>query len=260
MAHLMDCSICKTRFAELDIPIKCNSCSLPVHSKCSRLSAMEIKCLGMKNGSLKYFCDACDQGLKDLPELKALIRKLLNEVENLKISHTQHSGTQIDNEFIINEINERNKRASNLIFYNINESESNQIDERIANDLNQVKIVISSILNNTGNQPALVKVIRLGRYQGNKTRPLKVVLNSISDTFDILKNKNNLAAHHPTISVSSDRTQHQRDGMKRLRDELALRSSNGEDELIIKFVKGVPKIVKKSEFVRNFSQNNNPVF
>lgn len=77
MGNFMDCSVSKTRFAELDIPIKCNSCSLLVHSKCSRFSAINIKCLGMKSGSLKYFSDACDQELKDLLELKALIRKLL---------------------------------------------------------------------------------------------------------------------------------------------------------------------------------------
>ncbi|KAF0722554.1 Uncharacterized protein FWK35_00025629, partial [Aphis craccivora] len=63
-------------------------------------------CLAIKNGSLKYFCDVCDQGLKELPELKALLRKLLSEVESLKNSHAQHTGTQVDNEFIINEINE----------------------------------------------------------------------------------------------------------------------------------------------------------
>lgn len=261
MAQSMDCSVCNIRFAELDIPIKCNSCSLPVHSKCTKLSAMELKCLGMKNGSLKYFCDACDQGLKELPELKAMLRKLLFEVESLKNSHTQNNaGTQFDSEFIINEINERNKRASNLILYNINESDSTQSDLRITHDLNQVNIVIKSILNNATTLPSPVKVIRLGRSQSNKPRPLKVVFNSVSDVFDILKNKRNLSIDHPNVSVSSDRTQIQRDYMQKLREQLTTRSSNGENGLTIKFIKGVPKIINKSELVDNSSKNIKPFF
>lgn len=63
--------VCDTRFAKLDVPIKCSTCSLRVHGKCSKLSALEIKCLGLKNGNFKYFCEAFDQGLKELPELKA---------------------------------------------------------------------------------------------------------------------------------------------------------------------------------------------
>jgi len=59
----------------------------------------------MKNCSLEYFCDVCDQGLKKLLELKAFLRKLLSEVEGLKNSEDQHTGTQVDNEFIINAIN-----------------------------------------------------------------------------------------------------------------------------------------------------------
>lgn len=82
MAQPLDCSECKTCFAELDVPIRYNSCLLPVHSRCFKHSVMVIKCLGMKNGSLKYFYDACDQGLKGLAELKDLIRKLLIEEES----------------------------------------------------------------------------------------------------------------------------------------------------------------------------------
>lgn len=72
--------------------LKGNTCSLPVHSKCTILSAMEIKFLGMINYPLIYFCDfSCYQGLKELQKLKALIkilRKFHVEVESLNTSHT----------------------------------------------------------------------------------------------------------------------------------------------------------------------------
>jgi len=46
-------------------------------------SATEVMFLSLKNNSLKQFYDGCDQGLRELPELKLLIR-LLVAVENLK--------------------------------------------------------------------------------------------------------------------------------------------------------------------------------
>ncbi|KAL4104571.1 hypothetical protein QTP88_019866 [Uroleucon formosanum] len=53
-----------------------------------------------------------------------------------------------------------------------------------------------------------------------------------------------------TLSSSSpfsDRTLYQRDFMRKLHEELAACSSNGETGLTIKFIKGVPRIVKNSE-------------
>jgi len=38
-------------------------------------------------------------------------------------------------EFIFNEINERNHCANNLLFYNIEECDSNKLDDRISFDL-----------------------------------------------------------------------------------------------------------------------------
>jgi len=108
-----DCSKCDTMFAELDPQVKCDGCNVVVHNKCSGLTASELKCLSLKNRNLKYFCDACSNGLREIPELKLLINRLLAEVSELKNSSGKNpSRTE---EFIINEINERNIRASNLI-------------------------------------------------------------------------------------------------------------------------------------------------
>lgn len=60
--------------------------------------------------------------------------------------------------------------------------------------------------------------------------------------------------------ISSDRTQYQREYMKKLRENLASRFSNGENGLTIKFIEGVPKIVSKSDFVVNSSQRDTQFF
>lgn len=55
MSEHLICVVYSTRFAGLDIPLKCYSCSETVHSKCSGLTVTEIKCIMLKNRSLKYF-------------------------------------------------------------------------------------------------------------------------------------------------------------------------------------------------------------
>jgi len=63
------CFVCNQNFADLDVPVKCDSCNYQAHSKCSGLTAGEQKCLSLKNRSLKYFCPSCEKGLHDIPEL-----------------------------------------------------------------------------------------------------------------------------------------------------------------------------------------------
>lgn len=80
----VNCYICNLGFAELDVPIKCDGCNFLTHNKCSGLNNSEIKCLGFKNRNLKFFCEACNNGLRDIPELKLLINRLLAEVNEIK--------------------------------------------------------------------------------------------------------------------------------------------------------------------------------
>jgi len=254
MAQDLICYVCNSKFASLDIPVKCDGCSLLSHSKCSKLTATELKCISLKNRCLKFFCDACDQGLKEIPELKTLIKKLLVEVESLKNSSYKSVESQGD-DFIINEIHERNIRSRNLIFYNIAECDSNRSDNRSEYDITQVNDVIKSISINSNIIP--IKTIRIGRTQTDKPRPIKVTFSTTADVFDILKNKRKLSQLVPpsSVNVSTDRTQYQRNCMKKLRDELAARISNGETGLTIKFFKDTPKIVPISIVKPDSSQN-----
>lgn len=59
----------------------------------------------MKNRSLKYFCSACEQGLKEFSYLKLLINKLLVEAKGFNNYLLQRSNNELCNEFIMNEIN-----------------------------------------------------------------------------------------------------------------------------------------------------------
>lgn len=135
-----NCSKCDMMFVELDAQVKCDGCNAVLHNvlkkhKVFGTSSGELKCLALKNRNLKYFYDPCSNGLREIPELKLLINRLLTEVSELK--NSSHS-----EEIIINEINERNIGASNLILYNVPESTSSVIADKITHDFNLVNNVI----------------------------------------------------------------------------------------------------------------------
>lgn len=119
-------------------------------------------------------------------------------------------------DFIINGINDRNSRANNRNFYNVIECGSNWYKERIHYNIEQVKNVINSTPDNTGNVSLLVKVIHLGRYQFGKIRSSKAIFTPVTHVFDVLKNKNKHSLLNPLspIIISIEQTQYQRDFMK----------------------------------------------
>jgi hypothetical protein len=255
---VQNCHICTHAFADLDLPINCDGCSLIFHAKCSGLSASEIKCLSLKNRNLKFFCESCNKGLRDIPELKALINRLLVEVNELKNLKNNNNKNELQcSEEIINEVAERNIRASNLLFYNIPESNSDNINDRMSHDSNIVNNIIDSI--NIGDSIIRpTKLIRLGIRGQNKTRPIKAIFNSPNDAFEILKLKKKLLSQNPpsTYSISSDRTLYQRNYMKNLREELETRRLDSEEtDLIIKYVRGTPKIVSRNDRLKHRNTN-----
>ncbi|KAE9529155.1 hypothetical protein AGLY_011951 [Aphis glycines] len=236
--NVQNCSSCSVLFAELDTPVKCDGCISVFHTKCTGLSPSELKCL-----SLKYFCESCNNGLRDIPELKMLINRLLCEVNELRNQKNNGNNvSQNSEEFIINEIGDRNMRASNLILYNVPESNSDNTADRIAHDSNVVSNFIDSIIiGDTNIKP--VKLLRLGTRVHDKTRPMKAIFSSSIDVFEILKSMKKLLSLNPpsNIGISSDRTLYQRNYMKKLRKELeSRRSSDGGNELIIRYVRDTP--------------------
>jgi len=99
-----------------------------------------------------------------------------------------------------------------------------------------------------------LKFIRFGRYRNdNKPQPLKIIFSSPADAFDVIKCKHKLSRQNSPsqITISSDRTQFQRDSMKKLRNELNQRLPS-EPDLTITFIRGVPKIVLKENKQHNF--------
>lgn len=138
---------------------------------------------------------------------------------------------------IIDELEDRRNREKNVIIFNLEEAEGENLSDRQSHESNKVTELISSIddtvdLNN-------IKYVRLGKYSLDKMRPLKVILSSKDDALKILKSRRK--AGEP-LKINSDLTPMQRNHLSALRLQLEELNNNGANKAI-RYVKGKPQIV-----------------
>jgi hypothetical protein len=143
------------------------------------------------------------------------------------------------------ELNDREYRSSNVIFFNVPESTSRNNADRKNHDRMKVVSVLSAA-NLSEND--LKTFYRLGNQSKNNKRPIKVVLTNKELAVKILKELDMkvLSGVDPSLaelSLTRDRTPNEIKHLKDLRTELAHRTQNGEKDLTIKYVNGVPKII-----------------
>lgn len=170
------------------------------------------------------------------------ITSLETEIEKLKITQPLQSSSQIfAGETIIYEMQERERRSKNIIVVGLPESTNADDSVRNGEDVSSIqKILIDSLSVNS----KVAKVMRLGKFFTGKARPMKVSLESSQEVKEILKNKTRLP---DKVRVYNDQTPTEKNVLKELGQELARRKENGEQDLIIKYIKGSPKIVQATK-------------
>lgn len=169
------------------------------------------------------------------------LEALNSEIDLLKTSPaTSSMNPLVANpcETIMTEIKEREIRSKNFIIVGIPEPVSANRDQRMNMDTQEVVKVVKTI--SIDCEPE--RVIRLGKYNPSKTRPLKVCLKSSELAMSILRNKDKIICDH--VKVFSDQTPQQQAYRNNLKDELKRQSKNGINNLTIKYIKGIPKIIE----------------
>lgn len=230
----------------------CDSCKRLLCSGCAELTASEVKCLLLKGKrKLIFLCPECETGFWKVPILIKEITELKGQIEELKKNYLvnidknqEQSVTCGESEEVINEIAERQRRASNIIVYNINESSVKNKTARITDECNKIKELLSGIDEVNKNE---IRVFRVGKYDSNKARPLKVVLANKEEAMKILKNKQKIIAENPNIRIYSDQTKKQREYYKATKAKLEAIIANGDESKTIKFINNIPTIVKKMQ-------------
>lgn len=128
--------------------------------------------------------------------------------EAQKLSILTYKQNELDNESIINQFNEHNRRVVNFISYIIIESYLNQCDIYTAHEHDQVNTILRATISMSNNAVLVpIKVFHIGRYQSVKLKPLLIMFNTILEVSVVVKNKiKNLSFGYPSISLSLDRT------------------------------------------------------
>lgn len=159
-----------------------------------------------------------------------------DEINKLKDKYLTQDTSFLKQQEIYQEIQDRLYREKNIIMVGLKEQNNNDNNY----DFKEVHNILSNIYQEC---PMPLKITRLGKYNGTKPRPLKIVFDSSEIAKCLLKNKSKC---RNGIKIYSDQTPSQRDYMHKLQIELKNREQNGENNLTIKYLKGVPTIISNN--------------
>lgn len=135
------------------------------------------------------------------------------------------------------ELVDRERRKSNVVFYNVPESQHDQLHDRVAEDKKAVLDIAKNGLKIHNAQ--VVKAIRLGSKRQDKMskpRALLIQLESPHRKSEFLSASKRLRQtdRWKDTYISPDMTRQQREENWKLRQELKQRRENGEQELVIR--------------------------
>lgn len=193
---------------------------------------------------IEKFKTNVEQKIEDLTKnIDSIKADMANSTTNIIATASTATSTDIESyEGMIAEFHERSIREKNVIISGINELNSDNRAERLSYDMNEV-VKILELVNPGCNKP--IKTIRLGKFDTNKARPLKVCFASAEEAKTILRNKTKITNETNNIKCYYDQTPCQKKMMENTRNELKRRKDAGEQNLTIRFIRGIPKIVQE---------------
>lgn len=239
------CVCCKKSFEDHKV-VTCCVCKNNYSNICVELTPSETRLIKSKK-NFSWTCQNCSQLGDNINDLKFIILSLQKEVESLKSLRNQPTAASnnVDYEEIIQEITERNLRKRNLVVFGVAEINSNAKEERAQHDEHKLTEILKYLSPNftTDN----MKPVRLGKYDATKNnpRPIKISLRDEATVHNFIRKAKTLRDRETfkNVNISLDRTPRQIEYYRTVKNELIQRSSEGETNLQIKYVRGIPKIV-----------------
>lgn len=221
-----------------------NSIQLNASSQDNHLKNINKKLQNLENNfnSMKTMFDNLHSELSQLKLDKLALESDLSSLRDkvAKLENTSLVSLQPYDVNIFNEIQDRITREKNIIIYNVPDSTQDGSDNSFDVGLDLLKDLSLSDIK-------IINAKRIGKF-GSKDRPILVEFESVSNVKDIFKSKSKLRLidRWRKISITEDRTASQRSHMKNLRSELTDKRNNGDNSWFIKYVKGIPSLVKKN--------------
>lgn len=171
------------------------------------------------------------------------ITKMESEIKELKKGSTAPG----NEEELFAEMTERARRLRNVIVYNIPESNRKRPEDKKSHDIGMITKIYEIL---DLQLPNNISFFRLGKA-GGRDRPIKVMFRDEDSVVTLLKrfSSETLSSADDSlseISVGRDRTQKERQYSAVLRKQMDDRTEAGETNLTIKYLNGIPKIVKSA--------------
>lgn len=257
------CLNCNKNIDSSTKALQCDNCSGYIHHNCVNIPIDDIHIFTRSRAKgFRFVCKTCAGKPAELnkrnPQIfgQANVSTLDSQSELSEIK-----SLLLDLKCSIDNINERllhlesNINSSSPLSADIYEDLVAETIDRINRTKNIVVVGVPETIDNTevvdniksvcgAGNVSVVKAYRVGKKQVNKPRLVKIELLSSRDAFQILKDKNRLKdSVHSNYIIKRDETPRQRDYLKSLRSELDKRLREGEQNLTIKYIRGIPKIV-----------------
>lgn len=266
------CGMCDSFITPTVPGLKCSQCGVCYHIKCVDISKGQYDNFKSITG-LEWKCHTCRNLVKSntaspckcceiIPQLKLLIDKLSDSVKTLQEQLLEAKNVPADTNYeeIVQEVTDRQIRKSNLIFYGIPEQSSTMPPAgKISKDLDYVKEFLAEFGNMDEPTTTVLKCNRLGKFDPNRSlpRPIRIILDNPDHVLSVLRkvkeNRNRIqnSQRFHNVKVSSDKTPKQNAYFRNVKQELQRREAEGESDLQIKFVKGIPRIIKVSNHLKS---------
>ena len=122
------CGSCNKKIRNSDW-ITCDICRKNIHVECAGLSKLEVDCVRSNSRKIHFYCDKCDiiTTINDLKDEIEGLKSELNELKNCRNKVDDDSHKKLSDEEIITEVEDRNRRANNLILYNCRNTLKSQL-------------------------------------------------------------------------------------------------------------------------------------
>lgn len=171
-------------------------------------------------------------------------QQLMGEIQKLKEATTTRvgvNGSDLPVEPAVQEMMEREARASNLLVFGVRESDGENREQRTKNEKETVRKIIGTVCR--GFETMNLKIFRIGKYAEGKPRPVKIVFPSKEEALQVFKLRRNLPDKEG-VYIKRDQTQNQRLYLKQVLAELEDRKKKGQQDLTIRYINSVPKIMR----------------
>lgn len=167
-------------------------------------------------------------------ENKKFSEKILKLEQRVELFEKNEMNSQDE---IVAEIMERNSRINNLILFNLPETEN----EACLSDCDQVIIILYKM--EVTIRP--IGVYRIGNSSSGRPRPIKIIFSDSSEVALVmrLQNKLNYFPDYKDLRFVTDRTKKQRELLATRHQELIQRREQGENNIILKYIMGTPRII-----------------